>query len=103
MSTYNLVHKNTIPLDVQFLLSMSDKILPLIEKNIDVLENKNDSSGGEGQYFYRSTLTAKQYFEKRKKDFLEQQQQYSWLSWNVTDAYVKAHLAKPVVTAALNK
>ncbi|MEI9957036.1 MAG: DUF4173 domain-containing protein [Ferruginibacter sp.] len=103
MASYNLAHKNTIPLDVQFLLTMSDKALPLIEKNIDVLDNKKDTVNGEGQYLYRTELTPRQLFEQRKKEFLEEQQQYSWLSWNVTDAYVKAHLVKTVITAGLTK
>jgi Domain of unknown function (DUF4173) len=103
MAKYNLAHKNTVPLDVKFLLTLSDKTLPLIEQNQEVLNNAVANISDEGSYLYRSSLTEKQLFEKRKKDFLEEQKKYSWLSWNVTDAYVKDQLVQPVVTSSLSK
>jgi hypothetical protein len=103
MAGYNLAHKNSIPVDVKFLLTLSDKTLPLIEKNQDILDNKMEYTGGEGDYLYRSALSARQLFEERKKRFLAEQERYSWLSWNVTDAYVKNQLSKDLFTSALNK
>jgi hypothetical protein len=91
IASYNLARKNTIPVDVKFLLTLSDKTLPLIEANQDVLE-KSSADVAEGEYLYRSYLTPKQLFEVRKKDFFEEQQKYSWLSWNAADEYVKEHL-----------
>jgi hypothetical protein len=101
MAKYNLAHKNTVPLDVKFLLTLSDKTLPLIEKNQDILNGTAATINDEGSYLYRSSLTEKQLFEQRKKNFLQQQEKYSWLSWNVADDYVKNELAKPVVTSSL--
>jgi hypothetical protein len=103
MANYNLAHKNSIPVDVKFLLTLSDKTLPLIEKNQDVLDKYNAVKDGEGNYLYRSTLSEKQEFEERKKQFLDQQKKYSWLSWNVTDDYVKTRLAVAAITSSLNK
>lgn len=103
IARYNLAHKNTIPLDVKFLLSLSDKTLPLLEKNQDVLDAKAGPVNGEGEYLYRSGLTPKALFEMRKKEFFEQQKTYSWLSWNAADTYVKSKLAEPVVTSFLKK
>ena len=103
MASYNLAHRNVVPLDVKFLLSLSDKTLPLIEKNIEILDDKNENQQGEGEYLNRSSLTPRQQFEQRKKEFLEEQKQYSWLSWNKTDAYVKEHLSPAVITSSLNK
>jgi Domain of unknown function (DUF4173) len=103
MAKYNLAHKDTAPLDVKFLLSLSDKILPLVEKNQEVLIEKKESTVGEGDYLYRSSLTLRQVFEERKKNFLNGQKNYSWLSWNGTDAYVKKYLLQPVVTSSLSK
>ena len=100
---YNLAHKNTIPLDVKFLLSLSDKTLPLLEKNQDVLDTKKEPVQGEGEYLYRSGLTPKELFEIRKKEFFEKQKTYSWLSWNAADTYVKKNLANTVITSSLNK
>jgi hypothetical protein len=103
IASYNLVHKNSIPVDVKFLLTLSDKALPLLEKNQDVLDSKKETIQGEGEYLYRSGLTPKELFEIRKKEFFEKQKTYSWLSWNAADTYVKRKLAEPVVTSSLNK
>jgi len=103
IARYNLAHKNTIPVDVRFLLSLSDKALPLLEKNQDVLEDNKPIVKGEGEYIYRSAFSPRAVFEVRKKEFFEAQENYSWLSWNVSDAYVKKNLSKPVITSSLNK
>ena len=103
IARYNLAHKNTIPVDVKFLLSLSDKTLPLLEKNQDVLIDHRPAVDGEGEYLYRSQLTPLEVFEMRKKDFFATQKTYSWLSWNGSDAYVKKNLTKLVITSSLNK
>jgi hypothetical protein len=90
IAEYNLARKSTIPLDVPFLLSLSDKTLPLIQKNEDVLEK--DSSIDDQYYYNGSFHNAVDFFEYRKKDFLDRQNNYTWLSWNVADAYVKKEL-----------
>ncbi|MGG9971251.1 DUF4173 domain-containing protein [Ferruginibacter sp. SUN002] len=95
IAKYNLARKGTVQLDVKFLLSLSDKTLPLIEKNVGVLQQAlTPIKGGEGEYLYRSPLDPKQVFENRKKDFLQDQNTYSWLSWNMSDDYVKKYLSK---------
>lgn len=101
IASYNLAHKNIIPLDVKFLLSLSDKTLPLLEKNQDVLQGKINQVSGEGEYLLRSTQTEMEIFEMRKKEFFEKQKTYSWLSWNATDDYVKKHLSNPGITSSL--
>jgi hypothetical protein len=103
IASYNLAHKNTVPLDIKFLLTLSDKTLPLLEKNQDVLNAKTESVSGEGEYLLRSTQTAQEIFEMRKKEFFDRQKTYSWLSWNVTDDYVKRNLSNPAITSSLNK
>ena len=100
IARYNLAHKNTIPVDVKFLLTLSDKTLPLLEKNQDVLEESRAMSRGEAESLYRSYLSPKEVFDKRKRTFFETQQNYTWLSWNASDEYVKKNLAKPVLTSA---
>ena len=103
IARYNLAHKNTIPVDVKFLLSLSDKTLPLLEKNQDVLIDHRPAVDGEGEYLYHSQLTPLEVFEMRKKHFFATQKTYSWLSWNGSDAYVKKNLTKLVITSSLNK
>jgi hypothetical protein len=94
IANYNLARKSTIPLDVKFLLSLSDKTLPVIEKNQDILDRPFAANqfNNEGESLYRGSVSARQYFEMRKRDFFEEQNKYSWLSWNAADSYVKDHL-----------
>ena len=90
IAKYNLERKSSIPLDMPFLLSLSDKALPLIEKNKDVFAKDNHT-----WYYYQGNdinYNALDFFEFRKKDFLNVQQQYTWLSWNAADEYVKKEL-----------
>jgi hypothetical protein len=101
IARYNLAHKNTIPVDVNFLLTLSDKTLPLVQQNIDVLKGEKLPVQPEGDYEDRSASL--EVFEMRKKEFLETQQKYSWLSWNVSDAYVKKYLAQNIITSSINK
>ncbi len=103
IASYNLARKKTIPVDVKFLLTLSDKTLPLLEQNPDVLDNKADTIRGEGEYLYRSVLTPRQLFEERKRNFIDEQKKLSWLSWNGADAYVKGKLISATFTSVLNK
>jgi len=101
IARYNLTHKNTIPVDVKFLLTLSDKTIPLVQQNIDVLKGEKLPVQPEGDYEDRSAMP--EVFERRKKEFLEAQQKYSWLSWNVSDAYVKKYLSQNLITSSINK
>ncbi|MEO6731433.1 MAG: DUF4173 domain-containing protein [Ferruginibacter sp.] len=103
IARYNLAKKETIALDVKFLLTLSDKTLPLLQQNIQVLQHPIAIPGGEGESLYRSSYTPLEFFEKRKKEFLEQQEEYSWLSWNAADEFVSKQLKQPVVTSSASK
>ncbi|MBC7886609.1 MAG: DUF4173 domain-containing protein [Ferruginibacter sp.] len=93
IARYNLARKDTITLDVKFLLSLSDKVLPELEKNADVLDRTSKpGEHEEGEYLYRSSLTPRQVFENRKKEFSAAHKTYTWLSWNMADSYVKKEL-----------
>lgn len=101
MASYNLARKSSISVDVKFLLTLSDKTLPLLQANPDVLDKPMPQVDGEGAYLYRNTLTPRQLFEQRRQRFIEQQQQYTWLSWNRADAYVLEQFNKRPTTSML--
>jgi hypothetical protein len=105
IADYNLAHKDSIPLDMNFLLSLSDRTLPAIEANSYVLDNAKyrlpDSTADHDPD--KAGLTDQEYFEDRKQSFFREQQCYSWLSWNLSDAYVKEHLHPAVITSSTNK
>jgi hypothetical protein len=93
---YNLKRKSTIDLDVPFLLSLSDKALPLLDTNIVALQKRqnelqalsNNREGAACDSCYIEQL------KLREKEFTEKQQQFSWLSWNYADAYTKQYFQK---------
>ncbi len=105
IARYNIAHKDAIELDVKFLLTLSDKTLPLLEKNIGLLDHLTTIKGGEGEIFYRSNLSPRQVFEQRKKAFEASQNSYTWLSWNAADAYTKQQLilAAPTTSAKISE
>ncbi len=101
IARHNLAHKNSVPLDIKFLLTLSDKTLPLLEQNKDVLSRAAFVKGGEGDYLYRSNLTPMELFEMRKQDFFAEQKKYTWLSWNLADDIVKRQLLKTKIASAV--
>jgi hypothetical protein len=103
MARYNLAHKQTIPVDVHFLLTLSDKTLPLLAQNPDVLDAKINEGPVETENPDRKELSPRQEFEERVKDFNEAQQKYSWLSWNRADAYVKKQFQNNNIMSSLKK
>lgn len=93
---YNLSRKEKVPLDVPFLLSLSNKTIPLLEKNVDYLRqcSVRDSAMLTQHRFY-SPGTADGYLQQlnyKKEEFVRNQYYYSWLSWNYADHYVKRYL-----------
>ncbi len=98
IARHNLARKGTIPVDVNFLLNLSDRTLPVIEQNKDVLDTAFLRKMNEVDYIYQARTTPAEYFNMRKKTFFEEQEKYTWLSWNVADAYVKRHLPDPLLS-----
>ncbi|AXY76228.1 DUF4173 domain-containing protein [Paraflavitalea soli] len=97
IASYNLQRKDRVPLDAEFLLTLSDKTLPLLEANLDAfkqaqLKVQEGSSGFNSDSWSGSrtricdTCFAEQLLA-RKDLFLQQQSHLSWLSWNYADAY----------------
>jgi hypothetical protein len=92
---YNLKRKNTVDLDVSFLLSLSDKALPLIDTNIIALQKRENDL-----HTLSTTRSAAcdtcfiEQLKQRELAFAQKQQRVSWLSWNYADAYTKKYFQK---------
>lgn len=94
---YNLKRRDTVALDVPFLLSLSDKALPLLDTNIVVLQNLENKLKTEAErvgnvYGCDSCFTEQ--LKNREAEFVQKQKQYSWLSWNYADAFTKRYFEK---------
>lgn len=98
IARYNLARKETVRVDVRFLLTLSDKTLPLLQKNKDIFGNAPVVTGKEKD---DRNLAPLEQFEMRKAAFFKQQGQLTWLSWNRADALTKARLNFPNQTGRL--
>jgi hypothetical protein len=92
---YNLKRKNIVELDVPFLLSLSDKALPLLDTNIVALQKRqNDLQALSTNRAATCDTCFIEQLKRREKAFAQKQQQFSWLSWNYADAYTKRYFEK---------
>ncbi len=98
---YNLAKKNTIPVDVIFLLTLNDKVLPLLQAHPDLLDKPIANNNAD--YPRSSELSPRMFFLERRRQFMAAQQQYTWLSWNVADADVKKQFKKTNLLSTINK
>jgi hypothetical protein len=100
---YNLKRKNTVDLDVSFLLSLSDKALPLLDTNIVALQKRendarlqNDNSQPACDTCFIEAL------KQREIQFVQKQKELTWLSWNYADAYTKKYFQKKGLITSIN-
>lgn len=77
IAKYNISHKEKITLDTTFLLSLSDRTLPLLHEHEDVFAARDPQ--------------LKNYINERAQNYMKTQQEYSWLSWNYADDRVKKY------------
>lgn len=70
IARFNLAHTFRANTDFNYLLSLSDKTLPILQENRERLSSDD----------YRNQL------DKRIEHYLKRQQRYTWVSWNWADA-----------------
>jgi hypothetical protein len=96
IAAYNLKHMDRITPDIPFLLTLSDKTLPLLDSNVAVLQKKQEelaaAKGLVNEDNCKDCLTAT--LKQREAVFASEQQKLSWLSWNYADAYTKEYFTK---------
>lgn len=100
---YNIAHRQTAPLNLPYLLTLSDKVLPVLDAHLPVLKEREKELNAKGIYMGRGNASLDEVLNGRLKDYRETLQQYSWLSWNYTDAKEKAYFLKKPVPAAITK
>jgi len=119
---YNINNRDNITLDLDHLLDMSDKTLPLLDTNRDLLKKYVSKSSYANRYVYDEVVTdttavtqvktpidtAQLNIENKKRQmkafdddldrriesFNEKYKQTSWLSWNFRDWQTKEYLFK---------
>ena len=80
---YNLVHKDSIVFDANYLLSLSDKALPILDQNRNVISNNEPSLNEVDRY--NGSLTKLEKLDRRIEYFKYRYSTESWKSWNLPE------------------
>ncbi|MCF8371611.1 MAG: DUF4173 domain-containing protein [Bacteroidales bacterium] len=90
IAKHNLAHNYESPVDVRFLLSLSDKTLPLIERGSIYLDINEHS-----RYYNKGVpFSYHDYFENRKEKFLKRKENETWTSWNLAEQRAYEYFSK---------
>ena len=86
IAKYNISHSDRITLDLPFLLTLSDRTLPVLDQHIDVLKKREYELNREGVSLGSCNGCIEMILRDWENNYLKNQHQYSWLSWNYADA-----------------
>lgn len=96
IASYNISHNKNILLPVDFMVGLSNKALIVLDKERAVLKGQQQQLLAQGiTWPYRMELD--ELIDWRIKQFKEQQQTYSWLSWNLSDQQLQAYFKSQTV------
>lgn len=84
IARYNIKHANEADLDYEFLFTLSDKVLPILEENKTLLL----------AHTANLRFNSEEALTWRIKSFQTSEQAHTWLSWNYSDASVSNYLKK---------
>ncbi len=91
IAQYNLGNKDKLIVDVKFLMTLDESAFPILDAHKGFLALPQNKS--QLDYYWRYTeIELLQDLQFRKTAFLNEQKQYSWLSWNWADAQTKKYL-----------
>lgn len=86
---YNLAHyKETGEVSPKYLVNLADKTLPIIYQNPHKVKTAKDKIGE--VWFERHKV----YVANRAKNYLKNQKNYTWLSWNYADYQIEQYFQK---------
>ncbi|TDG36572.1 DUF4173 domain-containing protein [Pedobacter changchengzhani] len=92
IAKYNLAHRDKISLDVDYLLSLSDKTLVVLDENRQILHFTEGTDLADRTYAMPENLSYYQnQLDQRIGFFKERYKEVSWLSWNLQDWRVATH------------
>ncbi len=81
IAKFNLQNPDKSEIDVSYLFTLSDEVLPVLDGNKDLLNNDFMFQEGFRRYMQNGLVELKY----RENKFIEDRAQYSWLSWNYSD------------------
>ena len=81
IAKHNLNHSLENNMETSYLLTMSDKVLPMVDEKSSIL-NQDESFN---TYANFSPYTYKEYYKLRVDLFISRYEKESWVSWNYLD------------------
>jgi hypothetical protein len=81
IAKFNLQNPDKSAIDVSYLFTLSDEVLPILDGNKNLLNSEFMFREGFRRYIQNGLIELKY----REKKFFEDREQYSWLSWNYSD------------------
>lgn len=94
IAQYNLRHHQTGYIALAYNLSLSDKVLPLIDQYKHNLNLKKPIKDYSELAIDTGTYIPEEYIKRRIMRFKAQQKSYTWLSWNYSDYKVTQYFLK---------
>ena len=91
IASYNIKRKDKILMPVDYMLTLSNKALPVIDQNIHVLKEQYEKQRKLGFITYPCDDCFKYSVKRNQELFMKQQSKYTWLSFNLADASVKKY------------
>jgi hypothetical protein len=90
IAKFNVQNPNRDSIDVSYLFSLSDAVLPVLNENRDIL-NCDIIVKEDFRSYMMNGLTL---FKSRKNEFLDDMKRYTWLSWNYSDMKVSEYFER---------
>jgi Domain of unknown function (DUF4173) len=96
IASYNISHHNSIVIPVDYMVTLSDEALDILDQNRSILKEHISMREKQGiKWPFRNDLD--QTIDERIKYFNKYQSAYSWLSWNLSDQQLKAYFSSQTV------
>tara|TARA_B110000211_G_C14042601_1_gene537448 strand:- start:105 stop:1613 length:1509 start_codon:yes stop_codon:yes gene_type:complete len=95
IASHNFEHAETKNIDYIFELSMSDKVLPILDQNRDRLAlNNNKYKNSNYSFSWTKSQTLLEKLDQRIVDFKLKEAKRSWLSWNYSDSETASYFGE---------
>ena len=94
IASYNFKRKDEILMPVDYMLTLSNKAIPLLEQNADVLRAQLRKQEQLGFLVNPCEPCIQDELKRKKHGFLDEQKGFSWLSYNLADASVMRYFSE---------
>jgi hypothetical protein len=97
IAAYNLGHKNEIIMPVDYMVTLKNKALPLLDQHKEDLKRHQQLMKEKDQWKYNCDDCFLRELEINIAEYKEQNRNYSWLSWNMSDAAIGNYFQNKLV------